>query len=122
MPARRISVDELPTVGPEQRVNHPIFSDGPFLAIVSQNKRRITRLFSYEVFGLGKRCERTYNALTFNHYERVGGMNYMLTKQSRKHTRIPVAEGIPTLNQRETLAVRPRSRTAPLELALGKLQ
>src|SRR2546430_5921803 len=88
-------MNEFPTVRPEQRVDHPVFGDDPFLTVVSQNEGSVTGLLRDEVFSCFKGAKRTRNVLSFNHYERMGSVNNVLIKQSCKHMEGTVAKGVP---------------------------
>src|SRR2546421_9938035 len=54
--AGRFAMNELPTIRPEQRIDGPVPGDDPILAIVSQNKGRVTGLVRYEIFSRLKRA------------------------------------------------------------------
>ena len=92
LPAGRLPMNEFPTVRPEQRVNHPVFGDDPFLTFVSQNEGDVTGLLRDEVFSRIKGAERTRNVLAFKHNEWMGSVNNVLIKQSCKHTERSVSK------------------------------
>ena len=79
-------MNEFPTVRPEQRVNHPVFGDDPFLTFVSQNEGGVTGLLRDEVFSRIEGAERTRNVLSFKYNEWMGSVNNVLIKKSCKHT------------------------------------
>jgi len=85
-------MNKFPTVRTEQRVNHPVFGDDPFLTFVSQNEGGVTGLLRDEVFSRIKGAERTRNVLAFKHNEWMGSVNNVLIKQSCKHTERSVSK------------------------------